>query len=235
MSLESSEPADTQAIGIEKEVVRAASLIQLWLEFLCLFIGVPIAMTATLGLYPLLPVVTAFAVLSGVLLHFTPGWQWSALRRGPVFGEWRIILIYTAATLLTCLAIVFTLAPYRFLEFPLNRPELWIMVVILYPIFSAFPQEIIFRSLFFERYGVLFPNAATAIIANGFVFGFGHLFFDNWVTIAMTGIGGAIMGWAYLRHRSVGLAWVLHSVAGQIIFTVGLGVYFYHGAIGSTP
>ncbi len=213
----------------------ASSLIRLWLEFTVLFIGVPIAMAMTIGLYPLLPVVTGFAVLSCVLLHITPGWQWSALTRGPVFGEWRIILIYTLATTATCLAVVFTLAPHRFLEFPLNRPELWIMVVLLYPIFSALPQEIIYRSLFFERYGALFPNAATAIIANGVAFGFGHLFFGNWVTITMTGFGGAIMGWAYLRHRAVGLPWVLHAVAGQIIFTVGLGVYFYHGAIGTTP
>ena len=73
------------------------------------------------------------------------------------------------------------------------------------------------------------------LIANGALFGFGHLFYDNWVTIAMTACGGAIMGWAYLRHRSVLLAWVLHALAGQIIFTVGLGVYFYHGAVGSAP
>jgi hypothetical protein len=25
---------------------------------------------------------------------------------------------------------------------------------------------------------------------------------------------------------------LLHSLGGQIIFTLGLGVYFYHGAIG---
>ena len=51
----------------------------------------------------------------------------------------------------------------------------------------------------------------------------------------MTGCGGAIMAWAYLRNRSVLLAWVLHSLAGQITFTVGLGIYFYHGAVGSAP
>ncbi|MEM7546859.1 MAG: type II CAAX endopeptidase family protein [Pseudomonadota bacterium] len=214
---------------------RRATRLQLWIEFTALFIGVPIIMAATLGLYPLFPVIISLAILSGVLLQFTPGWQWSMLWRGPVLGEWRLIALYFLATLATCLAVVFTLIPYRFLEFPLNRPELWIMVVLLYPIFSALPQELIFRSLFFERYGDLFPGKWAAIAANGFVFGFGHLFFDNWVTIAMTGIGGAIMGWAYLRHRSVGLAWVLHSLAGQLIFTIGLGVYFYHGAIGHTP
>lgn len=211
---------------------RAPSKPQLWCEFLALFIGVPIVMAATLGLYPLFPVIVGLAAIAALLLQLTPGWQWSMLRKGPILGEWRLIGIYFLATLATCLAVVFTLIPHRFLEFPLNRPELWIMVIVLYPIFSALPQELIYRSLFFERYGPLFPGKWIAIAVNGCVFGFGHLFFDNWVTIAMTGCGGAIMGWAYLRHRSFGLAWVLHALAGQLIFTIGLGIYFYHGAIG---
>lgn len=212
-----------------------ASRARLWIEFLALFIGTPLLMTATFGLYPLLPVVILLSILAGALLHATPGWSWSMLRRGPVFGEWRVIFIYFAATLATSLTVVFAFVPDRFLELPTYRTELWLMIVFMYPIVSAFPQEVIFRSLFFERYGGLFPNDWTAIAANGFVFGFGHLFFDSWITIAMTGCGGAIMGWAYLRHRAVGLPWLLHAISGQIIFTVGLGVYFYHGAVGAAP
>lgn len=157
------------------------------------------------------------------------------LLRGPVFGEWRIILIFTAITALFSILIVQALIPQQFLSMPTYRPGLWLMIMLLYPILSAFPQEIIFRSLFFERYGALFPNANVAIVMNGVVFALGHLFFFNWVTILMTGIGGAIMGWAYLRNRTIGLPLVLHGVAGQIIFTVGLGIYFYHGAIGHAP
>lgn len=205
---------------------------RLWLEFLALFIGVPIVMVATFGLYPLFPVIISLALVACVLLHLTPGWSFRMLWKGPVIGEWRIIAVYFVLTLATCLAFVFTLIPEMFLALPKNRPELWVLIMVAYPLVSAFPQEVIFRSLFFERYQRLFPTEWTAIVANGFVFGFGHLFYDNWITIAMTGVGGAIMGWAYLRHRSVGLAWVLHALAGQIIFTTGLGVYFYHGAVG---
>ena len=216
-------------------IAVAPSRARLWVEFVLLFVGVPIAMKATFGLYPLFPVIIGFAVLACFLLAITPGWTFRKLLKGPVFGEWRIILAFFAATLATATAFVFALVPENFLSFPRYRPEFWIVVMIAYPLVSAFPQEIIYRSLFFERYGALFPNATTAILANGAAFGFGHLFYDNWVTIGMTACGGAIMGWAYLRHRSLGLAWVLHALAGQIIFTVGLGVYFYHGAVGSTP
>ena len=106
------------------------------------------------------------------------------------------------------------------------------MVMLLYPVFSAWPQEIIYRTLFFERYGGLFSLAPMAILVNGIIFGFGHLFYDNWITITMTAAGGVIMGWAYLRNRSTVLAWVLHSLAGQLVFTAGLGRYFYSGAVG---
>ena len=213
-------------------VAISPNRLRLWIEFTALFGGVPLIMAATFGLYPLFPVIIGLAGLSCVLLQMTPGWSWKTLWKGPVLGEWKIILIYTLATLATCTAVVFATIPERFLEIPTYRPALWIMIMTLYPLVSAFPQEIIFRSLFFERYGVLFSNAWVAILANGVAFGFGHLFYDNWITIAMTGCGGAIMAWAYLRNRSVLLAWVLHSISGQIIFTVGLGAYFYHGAVG---
>ena len=213
-------------------IAAAPNRLRLWIEFLALFAGVPLIMAATFGLYPLFPVIIGLAGVSLILLHMTPGWEWKTLWKGPVLGEWKIILIYTLATLATCVAVVFATIPERFLEIPTYRPALWIMIMTAYPLLSAFPQEIIFRSLFFERYGVLFSSAWIAILVNGAAFGFGHLFYDNWITITMTGCGGAIMAWAYLRNRSMLLAWVLHSISGQIIFTVGLGSYFYHGAVG---
>ena len=215
--------------------IAAPSQARLWAEFIALFVGVPILMKLTFGLYPLFPVISAFALLALLMLRVTPGWYWRSLLAGPVFGEWRLIAVYFALTLAVSLIVVFTRVPEQFLSLPTYRPELWMMIMVFYPLLSALPQEIIYRSLFFERYGRLFPGHWSLIIANGVAFGFGHLFYDNWITIAMTGVGGAIMGWAYLRHRSLGLAWVLHSLAGQIIFTVGLGVYFYHGAVGSAP
>jgi hypothetical protein len=52
----------------------------------------------------------------------------------------------------------------------------------------------------------------------------------------MTALGGAVIGWAYLaRGRSLMLAWVLHSLAGQIIFTSGIGVFFFHAGRASIP
>ncbi|MEM7056925.1 MAG: CPBP family intramembrane glutamic endopeptidase [Pseudomonadota bacterium] len=208
------------------------SRIQLWAEFAALFIGVPLLMVAFFGQYSLFSIVWVLAGVALILLILTSGWSWSSLLKGPVLGEWKLILIFALGTAAVCTAFVFTLVPDRFLDMPQNRTALWIIIMTAYPLLSALPQELIYRSLFFERYGDLFPNAQMAIIANGLAFGIGHLFYMNTVTIAMTAIGGAVMGWAYMRGRSMLLAWVLHAIAGNLIFTLGLGLFFYHGAVG---
>jgi len=206
-----------------------------WAEFAALFLATPLAMAALFGLYPLLPVVMGLAIVAWVLLRATPGFAPQELVRGPVFGEWRLIAGFAACCAALTFGLALALVPERFLEMPRYRPGLWLAIMVLYPLFSALPQELIFRSLFFRRYGPLFRNDALALAANGALFGLAHMFYMNPVTIALTCLGGLIFGWAYLRHGSFLLAVVLHSLAGQLVFTSGLGVYFYHGAIGHAP
>ena len=218
-----------------QDAPRAPSRARLWTEFVALFIGVPILMVIYFAEIQerrlLFGIVTLLALVAFYLLWRTPGWSFANLWKGPVLSEWRLILGFWAVSALTSCAFVFAIDPEMFLAFPKAVPLFWLFVMIAYPILSAWPQEVIYRSLFFERYESLFPGQTWLIVANGLVFGFGHLFYWNWITIAMTAVGGAIMGWAYLRHRSMALAWVLHALAGQIVFTVGLGQYFYSGNV----
>lgn len=215
------------------ETVLPASRPRLWLEFTVLFVGVPILMTIYFGHYQLFTAIWILAIVSAALLAMTPGWRWGKLFAGPVLRHWWIVLGYAAITALICIAFVFWLVPERFLDLPTHRTSLWIFIMIGYPIASAWPQEVIFRSLFFERYGGLFPTTTIAIIANGVIFGFGHLFYMNPVVIGFTALGGAFWAWVYLtKGRSMTMIWILHSLAGQIIFTVGLGGFFYHGNVG---
>jgi uncharacterized protein len=218
---------------------------QLWSEFVALFVGVPLLMAAffdrilvwgALGSFSLIATIWCLAGVAAALLAITPGFTFRRVFNGAVFVEWRLIVISAVLTAAVCLFFVLLLLPGRLLSMPLNHTSLWLMIIILYPLLSAFPQEVIFRSLFFERYGVLFPNKVAAVAANGAAFGLGHLFFLNPVTIGMTALGGALIGWAYLtRGRSLMLAWVLHSLAGQIIFTSGIGIFFYHAAASRIP
>ena len=225
----------TETLSPVRPAARASRL-QLWIEFVALFVGVPVLMAIFFEEIQqrraLFGTVWLLALLSVVLLWRTPGWRFRQLFRGPVLKEWAIILGFSVATALTCTAFVFAIDPEMFLRIVTYRPELWLMIMVAYPILSAWPQEVIFRSLFFERYQTLFSSTAVLIIVNGLVFGFAHLFYMNWVTISMTAVGGMIMGWAYLRHRSMSFAWVLHAIAGNLVFTIGLGQFFYSGNVG---
>ena len=211
------------------------SRLQLWSECTALFVGVPVLMLIFLGQYSLFLTVWIMAGIALGLLLLSPGFEISLLFKGFSRRGWWILLGFAAITTVTTLLTVLLIVPERLFELPRNRTALWLMILLLYPPVSAWPQELIFRTLFFERYGSLFPTPALAIGVNGFVFALGHLFFQNPVTIVMTGLAGAVIAWAYLAERSLWLAWGLHALGGMIVFTSGLGIFFYHGAIGATP
>jgi membrane protease YdiL (CAAX protease family) len=143
-----------------------------------------------------------------------------------------MLALYVAVAGVASLVLTFWLVPERLFALPRFNTGLWLVIMIAYPLVSAVPQEIVFRALFFERYGALFPDLRWAILANAGLFGLAHLFYGNWPAVVLTAVGGGIFAWAYAHRRSFGFACVLHAVSGQIVFTSGLGVFFYHGAIG---
>ena len=63
------------------------------------------------------------------------------------------------------------------------------------------------------------------------MFALAHLFFQNWIALALCAAGGLAFGWAYKMRGSFWFASLLHTIGGWAVFTVGLGRYFYHGAI----
>ena len=197
-----------------------------------LFVGVPVLMTAFFGHYPLLPAVLALGGVALSLLARTPGFAFAELLRPPPRSALWPSALFLIATAAACTAVSLALVPGRFLAIATERTGLWVMIMVFYPLLSALPQELIYRPLFFRRYGTLFRRPQAALAANAVAFGVGHLFYQNPVTILMTMVGGLAFGYAYQRTGSFLLAFFLHAVAGQIVFTAGLGVYFYHGAVG---
>ncbi|MEM7498721.1 MAG: CPBP family intramembrane glutamic endopeptidase [Pseudomonadota bacterium] len=206
---------------------------RLWAEMLSLFVGVPLLMLLAVGTFPLFPVLAVLLIVAIYLLSRTPGFAWRELWGGDLNGWLPFVGLYALVTAAVTLVLTLWLVPQSLLGFPRYAPDRWLMVMALYPIVSALPQEIIFRPLFFRRYGALFPAPALAVIANGAAFAIGHLFYQNPVAIGLTACSGIIIGWAYLRSGSFLLALLLHAIGGMIVFTIGLGRFFYHGAIPS--
>ena len=210
-------------------VVMSGGRSRLWAEFLGFFLAVPVAIALFL---PPSAMFTALFAATGVglgLLHFTPGFRWGDLARGRV--DWRAVAAFGAVTLATAFAVSWVTTGGRPFWFAANNPALLVMILCLYPFLSALPQELVFRPLFFRRYGAILPGGGAGLVLNAALFSMAHLMYWSGIVAAMTFFGGLAFAWAYERRGSFAMAVVLHALAGQIVFALGLGMFFYSGNV----
>lgn len=122
--------------------------------------------------------------------------------------------------------------PEWLLRLPRTNPQLWLLIMVFYPLLSVYPQEIGFRALFSHRYRTLFPSHRAYVVANALAFAYAHIVLRNFVAVAMCFVGGLLLADTYERTRSTAAAWLEHTLYGCAIFTIGWGWYFYGGSVG---
>jgi membrane protease YdiL (CAAX protease family) len=211
----------------------AVRRLRLIVELALIFIGAPLIMTyAVHGIR--LPLFLALPpVLGGLILYLL--WDDSfrvtrELSRGFALSELgsmlAIFLIVGSAVAL----FVGQQLPDMFLGMPRYRPRLWLAILIFYPLMSVLAQELVYRTFFFHRYGPLFGDRRwLAVMTNGAVFGFGHILFMNWVAVVGAFALGTLLAYRYERTRSYWAVCLEHTLYGWLIFTVGLGTFFFTG------
>ncbi len=199
-------------------------------EFLLLFVAIPVGIALFMPPNRLFAALFGFSVLGLLLLWLTGGFDWREALRGWSRFSLPILLAFSAITLVSSVIVLWLTRPEALFSFPRNNPRLLLFVWLLYPLLSALPQELIFRALMFHRYGRLFDNPRQAVLVNATIFSLAHLMYWNWIVLIFTFFGGLAFGVAYLK-RGLLWAWVLHAIAGNILFTVGMGVYFYSGNV----
>lgn len=198
------------------------------IEFALLFVAVPVAIAIFLPPRHMFEALFLFSLAGLGLLWFTGGFEWRDLLRGWGRFDWRIFLGFAAFTLATSILVLYLTRPEAVFSFLRRDPRFLILIWALYPLLSALPQELIFRVLFFHRYGWLFSGPRQAVLVNATLFSLAHLMYWNWIVAIFTFFGGMIFAIGYLR-RGFPWAWALHAIAGNILFAVGMGVYFYSG------
>jgi uncharacterized protein len=205
--------------------------ILLGLEFSAVFVGVPL-----LIYFRVLPNWPIPYLLGGGLAAFLWLWTHPASASSSTFG-WRHLpqflfpLLARDALLVILLgAAVWLLAPDLLFSFVKHDPRLWKLVMVLYPLLSVYPQELLYRAYFFRRYAPLFGSGWTMLIASALAFGFVHIIFGNWLAVGLCVIGGLLFSFTYQSSGSLLLTCVDHAIFGNFIFTIGLGQFFYHGS-----
>ncbi|KAA0216996.1 MAG: CPBP family intramembrane metalloprotease [Leptolyngbya sp. PLA3] len=119
----------------------------------------------------------------------------------------------------------------RLFSLPRERPELWLKIMLFYPVVSVWPQEVLYRAFFFHRYACVLRRPWARVLGSALAFGFMHVLFLNAVAPLLTFTGGVLFAWTYERSRSTLACSIEHAIYGCWVFTVGLGAYFYGGTI----
>lgn len=208
----------------------------LYAELLILMVGLPLLLATFIPIKYMLPTMWLAALYCHLVYRSVVDlperiyWRWEQLR----WKNLNLILARFALCALLTALLVALWKPGHFLSFVCERPRFWAFVMVAYPLLSVIPQEIIFRSFFFQRYGRIFPGKWPIILASAVLFGAAHLIFQNYVAPLMCLIGGLFFAHTYEKTRSLALAAIEHALYGCMVFTVGLGTYFYHGAVYST-
>lgn len=132
-------------------------------------------------------------------------------------------------TLVASFVIFFTYMFFEeyFLIFINEKTKYFLLVMIFYPLLSVIPQEFIFRKFFFKRYSFTFSSNYLLLI-NVFCFTWAHIFFNNYLALLVTLLGGYLFAQTYTKTNSFSLVCLEHILYGNLLFTIGLGDYLYH-------
>jgi membrane protease YdiL (CAAX protease family) len=210
-------------------VLDRAALARRAAELVALFILLPLVVRAGLLPVPRLAVLAAVVTGAILVLHQDPDFKVASLWAGPLAGAWRGLLARVGLAGLVITALVHWLDPTRFLAIPREQPALWLAGLALYPFLSAWPQEVLYRAFFFKRYAVLFGSPGALVVASGLAFGLLHVVYPNLLAPILSTPVGLILAWRYSRGGALGPVWLEHALYGLLLFSLGLGNYFYDG------
>ncbi len=202
------------------------------LELLILFVALPLFYRFSPLRIPALPLLWAVAAYAVWQLWIDPAFDRAKLWNASTLpAHFHAILAIFAVV-----ALLIWIGARRFapdLEWSLVRqqPVLWAVVMVAYPVLSVYPQGVLYRTFFFERYGSLFPGRWAMILASAAAFAFLHIIFRNPLAVMLTFAGGLLFAARYAETGSLATSAFEHALYGCWLFTVGLGQYFYHGTI----
>src|SRR5688572_4634974 len=148
----------------------------LFLELVTLFVIFPLLYFFQLiPLHKIIPLVILFAYCVTVLVlqkNENP-------QRFKSKANWKAIVIrFILISILILLWIKHFSSQPLFTDLMANKQLLFMTLV--YPFASAFPQEVIFREFFFQRYKPLFKKYINLIVINIILFSFSHIYFSVW-------------------------------------------------------
>lgn len=144
------------------------------------------------------------------------------------FDRLYVVKSLTRVMLISLLLLWFTywIFPDLFFHYPVQNLKRYLITLVIYPIASVIPQEIIYRVYFFHRYKAIVPEKFLLWLSNAIIFGLTHMIYENWVAPIATFLVSWIFIYNYYQTKSLLNVSLEHYFYGLVMFTVGFGYYF---------
>ena len=202
--------------------------IYLVIEFVLLFFGIPTWIYLDQDFIHPIIIILPVLIFIFMLLRRTSDFKWGELIRWQVPRKvilGNAVLIVFAALLMLGYVYFF----HRENLFNLPRANIWLFLglCLFYPVFSAFGQEIIYRTFLSRRYSGILAKEWHFLVASAVTFSFMHIVYYDPVSMILTFMGGLYFARNYQITRSVLFTSVLHGIFGIMMFGVGLGQHFW--------
>ncbi|MEO6347324.1 MAG: CPBP family intramembrane glutamic endopeptidase [Aquaticitalea sp.] len=193
------------------------------IEFFLLFIALPMSfaleysflLKAFLAVCGFGYVIYVLLNLEGNKFKMAPNLKWKSFFK-------HVLIKLVIIAILTVLYMWFT-AKADLFHVLFQKPKLWVIILFAYATFSVYPQELIYRTLYFQRYKSLFRSKSLFIFVNAIVFSLAHIFYQNPLVTLMTFLGGILFALTYDKTKSTLLVSIEHAIYGCWLFTVGMG------------
>lgn len=153
--------------------------------------------------------------------------KWSAFKTTPIMP---MLIRWVIATILM-IAFLYWYNAEQLFDLTKRAPQFVLVLLFLYPLISALPQEFIFCTFFFRRYRPFFGTAGKMVIASAIIFAYAHILYLNPIAPILSLLGGLIFAETYRRTQSLAVVTFEHGLYGNALFVIGLGWYFYGGAV----
>jgi len=202
--------------------------VYLFVEFVLLFFGIPLLLYFDKQIIHPSILLLPFIIFVILILLYRTDFKAGELlfiniKRKKLAGNIIVVLI-TAIVLITGTLLF---EKENLFNLPRKHPGIFILICFFYPVFSAYAQEIIYKTFIFWRYRLIFSNRMTFILASSISFSFLHIVYYSPVSMVLTFVAGLYLAHVYLQTRSVLFTAILHGIFGILVFAVGLGQYFW--------
>ena len=207
----------------------------LWCECLSVFLVIPVLLWLRLFTTPLIMLpLFILCIPVTIWLGKEYGFSWALFWRGELEAERRQLRKIIKRFLVNALLLIGLLLlcyPEHLFDLPRNMTLLWLLIIVLYPLFSVYPQELLYRTFFLRRYRSLFKNQRYVVLLNALLFGWMHIVFHNVLAVVFTFIGALLFADTYRNTRSLRLTCLEHAMYGNLLFTLGYGQAFLFGSL----